>query len=267
MNQLEKNMVDILRKGKEKYGVVSVKAEFEAEGTRIDELLRLVDVARKAELDVTLKIGGCEAIRDLLETKQIGVQYIVAPMVETPYAASKFIAAKNLVFAEESRKDMKFLINIETLTAHNNFDEILKISNSPQGLDGFVFGRVDFVGSQGLERKSVDSEDTLTKILEIANKVKLTSNDLVVGGGVSPASLSLLKKVKEVHLSRFETRKVVFSSQSLDLQSLEEGLLDAVHFELLWLLNKKEYYGEIMNEDNKRISMLEERWQVLGRTV
>ena len=264
MNKRERLMRDILVRGKENFGVVSVKAEFEAEGTRTDELLRLVDVVRSAGLPLTVKIGGCEAIRDLLESKQIGVRYIVAPMVETSYALKKYIEAKNLVFDAEESEDTDFLFNMETITGFNNRREIVETASANGGAKGIVFGRVDFVGSLNLDRKSVDSPETMNMVLEVANLCKEKSLDFLVGGAVSIDSINSIKAVADVHLTRFETRKVVFSGESAKIKDIEKGLLNAVHFELLWLLNKREYYGRIFQEDEKRIEMLENRWKVLN---
>lgn len=264
MNKTERQMVDLLKKGKEEFGVVSVKAEFEAEGTRMEELLRLVDVARSAGLPLTVKIGGCEAIRDLLEAKQIGVRYVVAPMVETAYAASKYVAAKEIVFTDDEQKDTDFLFNMETITGFQNRELLIEEICRNPGADGIVFGRVDFVGSMGWSRDKINLQETTDFALEIAKLCQESNKQLVMGGGVSIDSIGAIKQVFQIRLDRFETRKVVFECEKALAADIELGLLNAVHFELLWLLNKQDYYSHISIEDEKRITMLKSRWEELS---
>lgn len=263
MNIHERKMLEILKRGKEEYGVVATKAEFEAEGTRTDELLRLLEMAHKADIGMALKVGGCEAIRDMLEARQFGVNYIIAPMVETPYALSKYIAAKDKVFTPEERDDVKFLFNVETIAAYNCIDELVSLAAAENGCDGIVFGRVDFSGSLGIGREGIESNRVSEVGEDIAAKCRDAGIEFVVGGAVSIDALASLKRFHGVYLNRFETRKVIFRSSALDSPKLEEALRQAVHFELLWLLNKREYYGLMYQEDQKRIEMLESRWNVL----
>lgn len=267
MNRTEHQMCDLLTRGRDEYGYVGVKAEFEAEGTRMDELLRLVEIASKAGVDMAVKIGGCEALRDLLEAKQIGVRYIIAPMVESPYALSKYIDAKNKVYSADESLDIDFLFNLETENCYTDRERILEMAAGPNGVNGVVFGRVDLCGSLGLDRDRINDDAITARAMEVGALCKGHGLDLVVGGGVSSDSIGALIRMATARLTRFETRKVVFDGEAVHRPGIRQGLLNAVHFELLWLINKREYYAAIAREDEKRIQMLENRWRVLNTPI
>ena len=77
-------------------------------------------------------------------------------------------------------------------------------------------------------------------------------------------ALGALRQISQTHLTRFETRKIIFSTAKLGQQSIETGLMEAVEFELLWLTNKQDYYASIQQEDAKRITMLDKRLKELN---
>lgn len=255
-------MRDLLLRGKEKYGWLAVKAEFEAEGTRMDELLRLVEISHRAGVGLAVKIGGCEALRDLFEAKQIGVDYIIAPMVETAFALSKFVAAKNKAFPSDEAQDVKFLFNVETITGFENRESLAALASldGPLGVDGIVFGRNDFANSLGLGSEGINDERVTEHVLAISKLCEQSDLELVVGGGVSVDSIPALRRVREHRLTRFETRKIIFSGDALDRPGIEDGFLEAIQFELMWLTNKRDYYSGLQKEDYKRVSTLEGRW-------
>src|SRR3954452_6890422 len=147
MNSVERQMVELLTDLRENYHVRGVKAEFEAEGTRMEEAMRLNDVSSQAGVGLNIKIGGCEAIKDMFDSTSLGVERIIAPMVETPYALQKFLGAARLAFGNDS--DVELLINVETITTVNNFETMLKVPDIAR-LHGVVIGRVDLTGSMGL---------------------------------------------------------------------------------------------------------------------
>lgn len=256
MSPTEARMLDMLKKGRDQHGFVAVKAEFEAEGTRPDELLRLLDLARRANLKVALKIGGCEAISDLHASKLYGTDYIIAPMVETAYALSKFADARDKVYGV-GHVGTDFLFNLETAATLKALDEMLP--TAAERLDGIVFGRVDFTQSKGLPRGAINEREITDAVLVAAEACRRHDLDLVVGGSVALEAAPALREIRQVRLDRFETRKVVFDGAVVEGRGFEAAIGVATAFELAWLENKRDFYRAMAEEDASRIAMMRER--------
>jgi len=260
MNTLEYKMIELLLDMKKNYGVIDLKAEFEAEGSRMNELMRLKEVASNAGLSIALKIGGAEAITDIFEAQKIGISAIVAPMIESPYALSKYIMALEKYILKETRKNTKFVAMIETVQGYKNVDEILATDKNNL-LNIMSVGRVDLSGSLGLKRNEINNNKVYQIVEDIFTKAKKKGLETVMGGGIAKEAIPFIKKlIAKKLLDRYETRKIIFHTDpQASATKMEEGIIKANLFELFWLQNKKNYYTNIVLEDDNRIEMLMSR--------
>ena len=257
MNSIELKMLDILKSLKNDYGVYEIKCEFEAEGTRMEELMRLKDITSSVGLPIILKIGGVEAVTDIYNALAIGVKAIIAPMAETPFALSKFIGIIDKLVPKDNAAELDFAFNMETITCFNNLDAMLALPNLKL-VQGMTVGRVDFTGSLGLDRAAVESDEVFNYSAEAFRKARKAGLKNGLGGAISTGSLGFIQRLNEEKLiDKFETRKVVFRAEAVKYG--EAAILKAIEFELHWLTSKRRYYSGIRAEDEHRIGMLEKR--------
>ncbi len=261
MNILELEMVEILKKLKVEYGVIEIKAEFEAEGSRIEEMMRLKDVVDAVNLPIILKIGGAEAVTDVYNGIILGVRGLIAPMVETSYAVYKYLCIIEKLIQPDNRAQIDFAINIETITAVENIDSILALDKIDL-LSSITFGRSDFVQSMGLSKSEVNSDIVYEHVKRIATLAKEKNLKFAIGGNVTKNSIEFIKALyNEKLIHKYETRKVVFEVSSIK-KNPEDGLELALNFELLWLKSKRRFYSKIKEEDEHRIADLEKRIKI-----
>ena len=257
MNVLERKMIDVLKTLKNEFGVYEIKCEFEAEGSRMEELMRLKDLTSAVGLPIILKTGGVEAVTDVYNAMALGTKGIIAPMAQTPFALSKFLNVIDNFIPEDNREDIEFAFNLETITAFQHLDEMLKLPKINL-LQGMTIGRVDLIGSMALERSEIDSDHVLDICHTAFAKAREAGLSTGLGGGISTNTLNFISSLNEKNLiDKFETRKVVFHADAVKYG--EKAILKAIEFELGWLESKERYYSRVKSEDTSRIEMLRKR--------
>ena len=233
------------------FGCVSIKAEFEAEGSRKDELIMLRDFVEAAGLGLIIKIGGCEAAHDIDQCKLLDVTGIMAPMIETPFAMEKFRGAVTKLYGDVT--GIERIINAETKTCLANFDEILNVGDG--FLTGVTVGRSDLSASMGIVRKDIEGEPVFAATREFCEKARAKGLSTNFGGNIGIESIPFIRRMTP-YIDRFETRKVVLTARDDDAY-LKSAITCALRFELLYLQYKSEYYYSMANEDKTRIQRLE----------
>lgn len=258
MNKLELSNSSLLKDLIEHSGVLGIKTSFEDEGASFNEVLRLKELCNQAGTKLLLKISGAEAKRDLSDSIIIGVKGIVAPMIESPFALDKYIESAKKILGSELMSNIQLGVNIETINAYKNFDEIVK-SDGFEELYHITLGRVDFVKSLNKDRSFCNSDDMYEIAETLFSKAREKSKKVYMGGAISIDSKEFLTKLfKKGLLDKFETRYVIYDP-AIALRDLEKSLKDGQKLELGILKNRMNQYYYESQKEIERIKMIEQR--------
>lgn len=231
-------------------GVVGIKQSFEDEGALPQDILTMRRVTEQIGLNLSIKIGGCEAKTDIQFCKSINADKIVAPMVETSFALTKFI--ESIINIPK----LNFYINIESKTAYENLDNILS-SPSSKLLSGIVIGRSDLTKSYGFGKDYVDSPQMQDIVYKALVKCKEYNITTLMGGNISSKSSKFVKKLyKEKLLEYIETRNVIIKLNNKNINNIASIIKSSLIFESKWLQYKANYYNKIGKEYTDRSNLI-----------
>jgi hypothetical protein len=235
------------------YGIIGMKQSFEDEGVLLNDVVAFKRVTEICGLQSFVKIGGCEAKSDLYNCIRMGINGIIAPMVETPFALSKFT---EMIEPYSNRADA--YIVIESKTSYDNIDEILE--NVKGKLKGIVVGRSDFSKSFNLNKSEVDSSFILDKVEKTLSKSKKQGYINTLGGSVSTRSTQFIKDMYHKNLlDRVETRNVVIGLNETNIHTIDNVIQKALDFEIEWLQYKLSISSKLSAEYSERIGLLKNR--------
>ena len=247
------DLKESLEKLSKSYGIIGMKQSFEDEGVLLNDVVAFKRVTEVCGLQSYVKIGGCEAKSDLYNCIRMGINGIIAPMVETPFALSKFT---DMIEPYSNRADA--YIVIESKTAYDNIDAILKDGEGK--LKGIIVGRSDFSKSYNLNKSEVDSNFIYDKVEDILTKAKKYNYLTTLGGSVSTRSTNFIKDMYNKNLlNKIETRNVVIELSKNNITNIDSVIQKALDFEIEWLHYKLSISSKLSAEYSERIGLLKNR--------
>jgi len=234
---------------------IAIKVSFEDEGLDFVDVLNAKKLTLTHGIGLLIKLAGAEAKRDFKDVNKIGVDKIVAPMIESPFALSKYIKTA-LNFIDPKKIQLGF--NMESKQCFENIESILETKESNY-LSSITVGRGDLAESYGLDRYkgTVNSKE----IYQITHKTfslgRSKGLKTYLGGSMNFESIDFISELKSENLiDYFETRNVVFDINVLDDFSFNEMIDLAFSFEKNKMEARRAYYEFLYNEDFERLKRL-----------
>ena len=245
------NLQKILLQLKE-LGCSGIKISFEDEGALLNEMISMRYLTAATGLKLSIKIGGCEAKRDIVDCIDINCDAIVAPMIESAFSLKKFFDSLNQYGYTREKG-----FNLETINAYKCLDEL---STEFSKLDFVTVGRVDFVGSLNKDRGFVNTDEMFEMVSTVFKKTREHGTQCYLGGAISIDSKDFIGKLIDSKLlDKFETRYIIFDVHKINFEKFDELLYLANVFEVEWLKYVNAKYSLLANKDAERIKMIESR--------
>lgn len=232
------------------HNLISLKGGTEWEDMDYDEIAYLKGIS-PTFIPVLVKVGGPEANVDLRHMREIGIDGILGPMIESQYSLEKFVSTVKNVY-KDSQIPLWLSINIETINAFDKLDEILS-SSSFNAINTVVIGRLDL--SLSMNHTEIDHPEVTAVTKEIASRVKSVGKHVSVGGFVNPKSVDTLAtfdidRVNTIHCMVDTVKNV----------SIGDSVRKAIEFEAA-------FYNKLKSMYPKRNAFYENRIQICKKKL
>lgn len=178
-------------------------------GTEVEDMsFEDIRILRALSLDIVplyVKIGGPEARNDIRELMEIGVDGIIAPMIESPYALKNFIQTMKELLPPHEYSCIEKGINLETITGYQNMNAILGSAEARE-LSQITAARSDLSGSMELP---ADDDRVMEMCAVIVARARENDLRTSVGGGIHSGIVH--KIIDEVNPDTINTRHMVMN--------------------------------------------------------
>ena len=231
--------------------LTAIKTGTEAEDMSFEDI-RILKALCRDILPLYVKIGGPEARNDIREMYSIGVDGIIAPMIESPYALKKFIETLHDILGPISFEKVQKGINIETIQAVTQLEEILSMPEA-SSLNQVTAARSDLSASMDTD---ADDENVHDACFRIVDRARNTGFRTSVGGAIHPGNF--LKIVKNIMPDLLNTRNMVMDTAYL-MDTSSDSVSKCLSFEADLYSYLSDMPGERQKSYEKRVQTIHTR--------